>query len=174
MKHLYSLAALLLCTLSALATDFTTVSTSPANGENVSQVATITLNYAEAVTIDTSKLPFIYTIVNGQENQVAGSMAELSSDGKTVTITPMIFIGFPMPTTLTDDGNYIMHLAAGFVNSANGSSAAEDLTFSIGAATAINNAESKANDARIFDLQGREMKQVKRGINIINGRKVVK
>lgn len=174
MKYFYTLAVMLLCSISAFAADFTTVSTTPANGENVSQVSSITLTYAEAVTVDTSKLPFIYTVdESGVETQVSGCVTEVSEDGTTVTITPIIFVGFPMPTTLTDEGNYVVHLQAGFVTSDNGSSAAEDLTFSIGTATAIYSVELQQS-AQTFDLNGRQAEQMQAGqIYLRDGRKMI-
>lgn len=174
MKYLFSLAAMLLCTMSAFAADFTTVSTTPANGQNVDQVASVTLTYAEAVTVDTSKLPFFYVVTEEGETQLAGSVAELSEDGLTVTLTPLIFVGFPMPITLYDDGCYVIHLAAGFVTSANGSSLAEDLTFTIGAVpTSISGVEMMGK-AQIFDQQGRKVTEMQPGnVYIVNGKKVI-
>lgn len=174
MKKLFSLAAMLFSTLSVFATDFNTVSTTPTDGETVIKVAEITLTYAEPVTVDSSKLPFINTVTENGEAEVYGTVAELSEDGCTVTITPLIFIGFPMPVTIEIEGDYIVHLQAGFVTSENGSSLAEDLHFTIGDPTALKAVE-QSKDARVFDQQGRQVTEMKAGnFYIVNGKKVIR
>ena len=154
---------------------FKVASVSPATEEPVSSLSEVTI--------------FMTAPVGGF---LDGAKATVSKDGVEVATATLDWATSPLSNdvlvildqTITEDGVYTLEIPAGvifdnkydeldpFMTGAK-SNEAITLTFTVATATGINGVQMNGADQKIFNLNGVRMNRVMKGINIINGKKVL-
>ena len=154
---------------------FKVASVSPATEEPVSSLSEVTI--------------FMTAPVGGF---LDGAKATVSKDGVEVATATLDWATSPLSNdvlvildqTITEDGVYTLEIPAGvifdnkydeldpFMTGAK-SNEAITLTFTVATATGINGVQMNGADQKIFNLNGVRMNRVMKGINIINGKKIL-